>query len=295
MKEKAAGMLLFALSLFSVTAGAQTAVAIDPPAAIYNVQPGGEATASILVANPGSEAARVRVSLGDWMYQPDGQPAYLDPGTLPQSASPWITFSPAEFVLAGHAKKIVRYTIKTPKNAEPGTHWSVIFLQGEDPNAQPGANIATFKLRVAHTIYVDVPPVERNGEILGIASVPPKKPDEPIAIGIQYANTGNGAYAITGRLEVRDGAGNVVGKADVDRTVVLPGATRVLVANFFGPLEKGTYVILAVLNYGSETVDIAGQSVVDVPFDLEPPKPAAREAAPPDAQAKNGTSATGGK
>jgi len=257
---------------------AQTAVAIDPPAAIYKAEPGQEITASILVANPGSQAARVRVSLGDWMYQPDGQPVYLDPGSLPESASPWITFSPAEFLLAGHEKKIVRYTIKVPNQAEAGTHWSVLFLQGEDPNVQPGANIATFKLRVAHTIYVNVPPVNWDGEILGIAAVPPDKPDKPVAIAIQYANTGNGAYAVTGKLEVRSASGEVVGSAEIERTVVLPGATRVLLANFYGPINKGDYVILAVLNYGSETVDIAGQTVVSLPFDLKrPSRPAAAE------------------
>lgn len=278
LRQATIATLLFATILLHTPARAQTAVAIDPPAVLFDVTPGEERTASILVANPGAEAARVRVSLGDWMYQPDGQPVYLAPGSLPQSAADWITFSPAEFVLAGHEKKIVRYTIKVPEDAAAGTHWSVLFLQGEDPNAQPGANIATFKLRVAHTIYVDVPPVERSGKILGIAAVPPKQPDHPITIGIQYANTGNGAHAVTGKLEVRDEAGQVVGQAEIERTVVLPGSTRVLLANFFGPINKGTYVILAVLNYGSETVDIAGQTVVSVPFDLTRPQPPGAEA-----------------
>jgi hypothetical protein len=282
MRNRATTLALaFLFPVFSLTA-AQTAVAIDPPAVIFSAEPGKELTASILVANPGAEAARVRVSLGDWMYQPDGQPVYLDPGSLPESASPWITFSPAEFVLGGHEKKIVRYTIQVPDDAEPGTHWSVLFLQGEDPNAQPGANIATFKLRVAHTIYVNVPPVRWDGEILGIAAVPPERPDRPIAIAIQYANTGNGAYAVTGRLEVRNASGEVVGRAEIDRTVVLPGATRVLLANFYGPIERGDYVILAVLNYGSETVDIAGQAVVSLPFDLERPAPREGAEAPAD-------------
>jgi len=273
--------LALSMSLWTL-AIAQTAVAIDPPAVIFEGQPGAEITASVLVANPGAEAARVRVSLGDWMYQPDGQPIYLDPGSLPESASPWITFTPAEFVLDGHEKKIVRYTIRIPEGAKPGTHWSVLFLQGEDPNAQPGANLATFKLRVAHTIYVNVPPVKRDGEILGLAAVPPQQPDGPVAIGIQYANTGNAAYAVTGRLEVRNAAGNVAGRAEIDRTVVLPGATRVLLANFYGPIKKGDYVILAVLNYGSETVDIAGQTVVSLPFDLERPAAPTTEKTPTD-------------
>ncbi|ADR37184.1 fimbrial biogenesis chaperone [Oceanithermus profundus] len=277
MRIRAIAPLLTVLAAcIASPAWAQTAVAIDPPAAIFTARPGEEKTASILIANPGAEPTRVRVSLGDWMYQPDGQPVYLDPGSLPESASSWITFSPAEFMLAGREKKIVRYTIKVPEDAAAGTHWSVLFLQGEDPNAQPGANIATFKIRVAHTIYVNVPPIEWDGQILGIAAVPPDEPDQPIAIAIQYANTGNGAYAVTGRLEVRDAGGNVVGEAEIDRTVVLPGATRVLLANFFGPIKKGDYVILAVLNYGSETVDVAGQTVVSLPFDLVKPAPAAK-------------------
>ena len=250
----------------------QTAVAIDPPAVVLGVEPGAERTVALVVANPGAEPARVRVSLGDWSYRPDGQPTYLDPGSLPGSASPWITFAPSTFLLPGHGKQRVRYTVRVPPDAAPGTHWSVLFLQGEDPNAKPGANIATFRLRVAHTIYVNVPPIRWDGAILGVAAVPPKKADDPVAIGIQYANTGNGAYAVKGRLEVRDAAGKVVGQTEVPRTVVLPGATRVLVANFYGPLPKGDYVVLAVLNYGSRSVDVAGQTVVSLPFDLTAPK-----------------------
>ncbi|MDZ7702933.1 MAG: hypothetical protein U5L04_00430 [Trueperaceae bacterium] len=62
----------------------------------------------------------------------------------------------------------MRYTAEVPADAEPGTHWSVLFLEGEDPNPQPGFRLAAFNVRVGHTIYVNVPPIVREGVIGGI-------------------------------------------------------------------------------------------------------------------------------
>ncbi len=264
--------LLAALAgLATQLAVAQTAVAIDPPAKLYSVSPGHRVTAELVVANPGDDPARIRVSLADWTYQPDGQPEYLDPGSLPQSASPWITFSPAEFVLEARANQVVRYTITVPENATPGSHWATILLTGENPDAKPGAKLATFNLRVAHVVYVNVPPVRWDGAILGMAATPPENPEQPVTLAIQYGNTGNGVYAVSGRLEVRNVEGRVVGEATIDRSVVLPGSTRVILARFHGPLPAGDYVALAVLNYGDPNVDIAGQTTFHLGQALDAP------------------------
>jgi hypothetical protein len=274
-------LLAALLALVPSLAAAQTAVAIDPPAKLYTVEPGGRITAQIVVANPGAEAARIRVSLADWDYTPDGQPEYLKPGALPQSASPWITFSPATFVLKGKAKQVIRYTVEVPKGTSPGTHWATVLLEGEDPNLAPGAKLATFSLRVAHVVYVNVPPVRWDGAILGMAASPPKKPTDPVTLAIQYGNTGNGAYAVSGRLEVRDLEGKVVGQTEVDRAVVLPGATRVILGRFHGPLPAGDYVVLAVLNYGDPRVDVAGQTAFHLAAPLLAPKPPAEAKSTP--------------
>jgi len=96
---------------------------------------------------------------------------------------------------------------------------------------------------------------------VGLTATPPDDPAKPVVIAVQYANTGNAAHAVTGRIEVRNARGETVGRLKVDRSVVLPGSTRMLIARFHGPVPPGDYAVLAVLNYGDPAVDVAGQAV----------------------------------
>ncbi len=251
---------------------AQSAVAISSPAKLFEARPGEVLNFTLQVFNPSPDPVEVRVSLGDWTYQPDGQPLFLEPGSLPQSAAPWITFDPPSFRLEGRGRAEVRYTIRVPENAAPGTHWAALFLLGENPNPQPGEKLAAFRIRVAHTIYVNLPELVREGRILGLSATPPSDPEKPVVIAVQYANTGNAVQAVTGRIEVRNDRGEVVGKVEIERTVVLPGSQRLLLARFYGPVPPGDYAVLAVLNYGDPEVDVAGQTV----FRLESPLKAPR-------------------
>ncbi len=264
-----------ALMLALVTAApalAQSAVAISSPAKLFEARPGDELNFTLQVFNPSPDPVLVRVSVGDWTYQPDGQPLFLEPGSVPRSAAGWITFSPTSFRLEGKGRAEVRYTIRVPENAEPGSHWAALFLLAENPNPPPGEKLAALRIRVAHTIYVNLPEITKRGEILGITVTPPEEPDRPVVIAVQYANTGNAVQAVTGSIEVRNARGEVVGRVEVDRTVVLPGTIRILLARFFGPVPAGDYVVLAVLNYGDETVDVAGQSVFRLEQNLVAPR-----------------------
>ncbi len=247
--------------LTTATAAAQSAVAIDTPTKLYRAKPGAVLNYTLQVYNPSPDPVRVRVSVGDWTLKPDGQPVFLEPGSLPQSAAGWVTFTPSTFELKGKERREVRYTLRVPEDAEPGSHWTALFLLAENPAPAPGKKLAAFRIRVAHTIYVNVPPLAHGGAILGLSATPPEDPAKPVVVAVQYANTGNAAHAVTGRIEVRNARGETVGRLEVDRTVVLPGSTRVLLARFFGPVPPGDYAVLAVLNYGDPATDVAGQTV----------------------------------
>lgn len=257
---------------------AQAAVGVEPPVELYVMVPGERVDGVIRVSNPTDTPINVRVYLADWFYDAEGTQSFLEPGSLPGSASPWISFSPSSFTLEGRQSTEVRYTAEVPVGVTAGTHWSMLFMEGENPNPVPGDRLATFRVRVGHTIYVNVAPIEKDGAIVGIFGIPPEDAASPYRFAIQYANTGNAAYAIEGIIEIRDSRGETVVTMNVDRLVVLPGSTRILIPHLYGPLEPGAYTMLAILNYGDRTKDIAGDYAFMLERSLEvlaPPDPRA--------------------
>ncbi|WP_022797467.1 hypothetical protein [Thermus islandicus] len=246
---------------------AQSTLGVEPPVLLEEAKPGESLTQTLLVHNVGTRPVRVRVSLGDWTYDPMGKIQFLPPGTLKESASPWTAFSPAEFLLGAKESRPLTYTLTLPKDAAPGTHWGVLFLESEDPNPPPGVPLAIFRVRMAHIFYVNVPPLKTSGRITGIVPSPPQRPQDPFRFALQYQNTGNTAQKLSGRFEVRDATGKKVAEAEVEEVVVLPGQVRVLPVALVGPLPVGNYTALAILNYGDPAKDVAA----DLPFVLRAP------------------------
>lgn len=259
--------ILLTLLLFPWPALGQSTLGVEPPVSLREAVPGQTLTLDLKVHNVGVRPVRVRVSLGDWTYDPLGNIQFLPPGTLKESASRFAAFSPGELSLAAKTSGTLTYTLTLPKELAPGSYWGVLFLEGEDPNPPPGVPLAVFKVRMAHVFYVNIPPIRQGGRILGLLSTPPKAPEDPYRFAIQYQNTGNAAQKLSGRFEVRDQGGRTVAQVEVEEVVVLPGVVRVLPVTLVGPLPPGNYTALAVLNYGDPAKDVAA----DLPFTLKTP------------------------
>lgn len=240
------------------TATAQQTIGVEPPVVVHTGVPGQTITLNIRVGNPGPKPLRVRISLSDWSYSPAGELSFAAPGKNPASAALWTRLSDASVNLAGFEVQTIRYTITVPKDATPGSHWGMVFFQGEALDAPPGA-IATFNTRVAHTFYVNIPPTTQTGKIAGIFGRPSQPANKSFNIAIQYVNTGNIAQQLQGRVEIRDSSGKMVAVSLVKLQVVLPGATRIIQVSLGGPLPAGDYTALAILNYGDKGKDIAGE------------------------------------
>ncbi|WP_243089341.1 DUF916 domain-containing protein [Thermus neutrinimicus] len=273
--------LLLTLALGAL---AQSTLGVEPPVLLKEAKPGEVLTQTLTVYNVGTRPVRVRASLGDWTYDPMGKIQFLPTGALKVSASPWVTFAPAEFLLEPKQSRPLTYTLTVPKEATSGTHWGILFLESEDPNPPPGVPLANFRVRMAHVFYVNVPPLTTSGRITGIVPSPPREPREPYRFAVQYQNTGNTAQKLSGRFEVRDGAGRKVAEVEVEEVVVLPGQVRILPVALVGPLPVGNYTALAILNYGDPTKDVAA----DLPFTLRTPL-AAPPAPPADEGEKGNT------
>src|SRR5437870_7327853 len=93
------GSLVGLVRLYGQTAG----MGLNPTRIEMDIQPGQEKTASFEIESPPSAVSvrgRLLLSLTDWNVKEDGTIQYTDPGSLPDSASSWIVFSPAAVTIA---------------------------------------------------------------------------------------------------------------------------------------------------------------------------------------------------
>ncbi|EYB69200.1 hypothetical protein DEIPH_ctg011orf0192 [Deinococcus phoenicis] len=292
-----ARLLPLLLTLLPVTAAAQATVGVDPVARLFTATPGQTITQVLNIYNPNAATQKLRIVayLTDMNISEVGETEFPPAGTLKESSAAWTTFTPAEIQLGGHETQQVRYTIQVPADAKPGTHWAMLMFEGQDPAAIPGKTLASFRLRVAHTMYVNVQPVRAEGSITGIFDALPKTETDLYQIAVQYANTGNAATGVQGRVELRDARGDLAATLPLELTVALPGRTVLLKSSWAGPVPKGQYSALVILNNGNKNSDILGEHVVKLPFDLKA-RPQTAAPAPAAAPAVGtGTGGAGGK
>lgn len=238
-------------------AAAQRAVEVSPPVRLHQGVAGGAVDAAFAVTNPTDATIRARVYLADWHYQGDGAPEYLEAGSLPRSLEPHVTFNPSELLLAPGETSEVRYTVSLPSDVDAGSYWGVLFIEAEDPEPEPGFELARFNVRVGHVVYVDVPPLERDGMITGIFGAPPGDPEGAYTLAIQYVNSGNAVQKLDGYVELRDASGAVLFHEGLPSVVSLPGDMVGRTFDVYGPLEPGTYSALVVYDYGDEAAQVA--------------------------------------
>ena len=264
--------LLALLALACIPVGhTQSAVEVAPPVRLYEARPGVPVDATFVVANPTDATLRVRVALSDWHYQSDGTPNYLAAGSLPRSLQPFVTFNPSEVLLEPGERAEVRYTVDIPVDVDPGSYWGALFMEAEDPEPEPGFVLARFTVRVAHVMYVNVPPLRPDGMIAGVFGHPPEDAEGSFQLLIQYVNTGNAVQRLDGYVELRDAAGAVLFTEHLPPAVSLPGDSVGRIFHVFGPLEPGTYTALIVYNYGDDTIDVAADYAFRLEQRLEEP------------------------
>lgn len=269
--------LFASLALLTLSTGfadAQGAAMIDPASARYTAEPGGSIEGSVRVTNPTDLPMRLRLYLSDWDLDPAGNFGFADAGTMAGTASSWLTYAPTVLELGPQESATVPYTAAVPPDAAPGTHWSVLFVESEPGEPEPGQAAATFAIRVGHVIYIDVPPLTRAGAIAGIFGEPPAQAGAPYRLTVLYVNGGNAVTGVEGQFTLRNDRGEIVIEADVDRTVVLPGSQRAFEIDVQGPLSAGNYTALLVFDYGDAEQEVAGTYDFTLHEDLPAPSEA---------------------
>jgi hypothetical protein len=242
-------LFAFSLSVFSVlvvSAAHAATIRIDSPKIELELEPGESYSGEIVAENPTDESTKTRVYLEDWIYTKGGtgEKTFTPPGSTPLSASPWITFSPAESTLSPFGRLTARYTIAVPKDAK-GTHFSVLFFEtilGQQEDEE-GVNILVAG-RIGALFLVNVKgATDRKGKIQSVEVTAPQG-NKPLSIVTSFENTGNTDIALAGNYLLMDSDGRIKARGDLNKIYTFPGETESGKTEWVGRLPKGNYQVL---------------------------------------------------
>lgn len=230
-------------------------------------------TLAFQVLNNEAEPLEIQISLADWDRDINGENRFYPPGTLPRSAANWLSVSPLRFDLTPNEQKEIRFSIKIPSDIA-GTHWAAIMVEAAPKQTQPQPPGTTVVVRRRFAVKVlETPP--GTGTKDGRITLIDVRGLNPPNIFLEFENRGTiHTPEVKGRIEIRDEKGTTLEKLDVESFPTLPGAKRLLKVTSARKkgdlLPPGKYLILAILDYGGESL-AGGQFVLKIkPLQLVP-------------------------
>jgi P pilus assembly chaperone PapD len=265
-----AGAVLAGLSLVWLPASALLISQIEFDLALPR---GAVDTLTFSVLNNETDPLEIQISLADWDRDITGENRFYPPGTLPRSAAPWLSVSPLRFDLEPNKQQEVRFSIKVPSDIA-GTYWAAIMVEAAPKQTQPQPPGTTVIVRRRFAVKVlETPP--GTGTKDGRITLIDVRGLNPPNYLVEFENRGTiHAPRVTGRIELRDEKGTLLEKLDLESFPILPGAKRLLKVTSARKkgdlLPPGKYLVVAVLDYGGETL-AGGQFVLRIkPLQLVP-------------------------
>ena len=225
------------------TAG--TGISVAPARFELEMQPGSETTVVVNIDyhNPAetSQPIRIVASLNDWTIDRDGQVQFAKAATLPNSASSWLIYSPAETTVTPGNLHAIRVTISVPKDATPGDHLSALIIEQRPDNIKLTDNRRqmVIRYRMASVFYIKVPQLRRQGSLESLRA---EAKDGQVIVTPHLKNAGNSVVRPLTSLKVTDTAGtSVVELPQKESLPLLGGAELVQPLVVETRLAPGTY------------------------------------------------------
>src|SRR5215204_6283335 len=206
-------------------------ISLAPARIELEMQPGSETTVVVNLDYHGaaeySQPIRIVASLNDWTIDRNGQVQFEKAGTLPNSASPWLIYSPAETTVTPGNLHAIRVTISVPKDATPGDHLSALIIEQRPDNLKLTENRRqiVIRYRMAAVFYIKVPQLRRQGSLEGLRAE--AKGDQVIVTPL-LKNAGNSVVRPLTSLKVTNSSGVAVAELPQKESIPLLGGAELI-------------------------------------------------------------------
>jgi hypothetical protein len=188
-----------------------------------------------------SQPVRIVASLNDWTIDRDGQVQFEKANTLPNSASSWLIYSPAETTVVLGNLHAIRVTITVPKDASPGDHLSALIIEQRPDNLKftEDRRQMVIRYRMAAVFYIKVPQLRRQGSLESLRA---EAKEGQVIVTPFLKNAGNSVIRPLTSLRVTDSFGlSVVEVPQKESLPLLGGSELVQPLVVETRLTPGTY------------------------------------------------------
>src|ERR1043166_6782579 len=272
--------LLLALFFCGGTAARAAGFMVSPGRVELPVKPGFERTFPVVVdfskdeGEAGLPNLRIAVRTEDWTLDPEGGLRTAPAGTLARSATPWLTLSTTEFVIAAGTKQVVRVTVTVPPGTPAGDYYAALYVEDRDPPPPPkeGERRLNIRYRFYSLVYVMVPELTRRGELKKIRVA---YDGRAVNVNSLLANGGNSHLRPVHSFEVRDEQDRAVARSEAKETTVLLGGSELSEGlSLKAALPPGKYKLIYQVDFGESQPVQAGQYDFEVTTPVAEKKPA---------------------
>ena len=232
---------------------------------VFEVSPGGSSSKRIEVENTGSTKADVEIEILDWTMNKKGKVNLGSKGPKnDHELSPWLDCVPETFKLRPGETKDLNLSVSLPSEVD-GTHWTMLFVKEKAVSTEKQGNVAV-PISMAYGVKVfqfDPSDLNPSGNIVQLEMKNDGDSNLEEFMQLTFKNRGNVPLRPSGYIEIRDTRGNKKSNLKVKSFTVLPESERLLRIPLKEELSSGSYVAIAVLDFGGE-LRVAKQVKFDI-------------------------------
>jgi P pilus assembly chaperone PapD len=222
-------------------------IALAPARFELEMAPGSETTVVVNLdyhtTRPNAQPYRLVASLNDWDLNEKGEMGFYKAGVRPNSASPWIIYSPAEVTVQPGQTHSIRVTVTVPKDAAPGDHLAALIVEQRPDTIKLNRNTRqmVMRFRMASMFYITVPRATRRGTLTNLRASADVR---GLVVTPTLKNEGNSVVRPVSSLKVLDAGGRtVVELPESESLPVLAGSTLSQPLLIEKTLAPGTYTV----------------------------------------------------
>ncbi|MDB4891129.1 MAG: hypothetical protein JWL61_2984 [Gemmatimonadetes bacterium] len=234
----------------------------------------GRVIASFDVRNAGKIAAQAILTREDWDRAENGENRFAASGSKGTSCGALVSVFPMSLRIEAGATQSVRVAVESAQNLSKEC-WDIIFVEEQQQKSAATRSALQYILRTGVKLYVVPNGLKRDAAITGMSvetvSRRSAKTTSPAGasaakqrIAVLFTDEGQLHLAAKGRVEIRRLDNSLAATIPVAEFPTLPGALRRLELDVPISLAAGSYVALALIDFGGTEI-AAGQLELTVP------------------------------
>jgi len=223
--------MVFLLLSAGVPAQAGTGFTLQPVKVSHTLAPGDSVSEMITLINESDEDVNLDIAVEDFVPTAGTTDiSFVGRAEGNTTVRDWISFGLApKTVFRKGASHSIPYTIQAPADAEPGSHFGIIFFTGTRINDTGQLQVGT---RLGMLIFVTIPGNQlQKGKVLDFSS-PKFVQKSPVPFKIKFENTGTVHFEPKGSIVITNIFKKKVGEVPVAGQAVLPTGVRDLTAEW---------------------------------------------------------------